>query len=103
MLNKEAVYAYPNPAKTEVSFHFDTGLALIDAEVEVSIFDISGRLVEKFSNSEVAADTQAGGYRVRWQLNGEKVASGVYIYVLNVRDPKTGEHARSIKKFAIIR
>lgn len=103
VLNKEAVYAYPNPARSEVSFHFDTSLALFEAEV--SVFDIAGRLVKNFSTADVLPDTQAagGGYRVRWQLAGEKIASGVYIYALNVKDPKTGEHARSIKKFAIIR
>ena len=103
VLNKDAVYAYPNPAKTEVSFHFDTGLALSEAAVEISVFDIAGRLVKKFSAPDAVVDTRAGGYCVRWQLSGEKVASGVYIYALNVKDPKTGEHERSIKKFAIIR
>jgi len=103
VLNKEAVFAYPNPAKNEVNFHFDTGLAILDTELEISVFDIAGRLVKKFSRVDVTVDTQAGGYRVNWQLRGEKVASGVYIYSLNVKDPQTGEHARSIKKFAIIR
>ena len=97
VLNKEAVYAYPNPARSEVSFHFDTSLALF--EVEVSVFDISGRLVKKFA----AYEPDAGAYRVSWQLAGEKVASGIYIYSLSIKDPKTGEHARVIKKFAIIR
>lgn len=103
VLDKDAVYAYPNPARTEVSFHFDTGLALADADLRVDVFDITGRLVKKFTTADAQADTTAGGYRVRWQLAGEKVASGVYIYSLNIKDPASGDHERSIKKFAIIR
>jgi hypothetical protein len=99
VLSKEAVYAYPNPAGSEVSFHFNTSLMVFEAEVNV--FDVAGRLVKKFSTADITNDTQ--GYRVRWRLSGEKVASGVYIFSLSVKDPKTGEHARSIKKFAIIR
>jgi len=102
VLNKEESYAYPNPATGEISFHFETNLAVFEAEIDV--FDIAGRLVRKFTAAEVSNDTQVGaGYRVRWLLSREKVASGVYIYMLNIKDPASGEHARVIKKFAIIR
>ncbi|MFA6435334.1 MAG: carboxypeptidase regulatory-like domain-containing protein [Elusimicrobiales bacterium] len=100
VLKKESVYAYPNPARREVSFHFDTSLAVFEAEL--SVFDIAGRLVKQFSTAEVSNDPH-GGYRVHWELAGGKAASGVYIYALNMKDPKTGDHARAIKKFAIIR
>ena len=102
VLNKEAVYAYPNPAGSEVSLHFETSLTPFEAEIHV--FDIAGRLVKKFPTAAVEQNYKGFGlHRIRWRLSGEKVASGVYIYVLNIKDPKTGERARSIKKFAIIR
>ena len=102
VLNKDEAYAYPNPASGEISFHFETDLTVFEAEI--SVFDIAGRLVKKFPAAEAASDTQVGaGYRFRWLFSREKVASGVYIYMLNIKDPATGERARIIKKFAIIR
>ncbi|HOW90615.1 MAG TPA: T9SS type A sorting domain-containing protein, partial [Elusimicrobiales bacterium] len=104
LLNKEAVYAYPNPARNEVSLHFETNFE--DFVAEIAVFDVGGRLVKKFSNSELQRNYDAPGsgkHRGYWPLKGDNVASGVYIWVLNIKNPLTEERERVIKKFAIIR
>lgn len=101
LLNKGRVYAYPNPANTVVNFHFEPSAASFEAEVEV--FDISGRLVRKLTN--VSNDLVVGGgtKKITWDLSGDKAASGVYLYILRVRDAAAGESEKVIKKFAVIR
>lgn len=100
LLSKAGVYAYPNPANTAVNFHFTSAAG----EAEVEVFDISGRLVKKLSN--VSADTVVPGVnskKIYWDLSGESIASGVYLYILRVRDSATGETEKVVKKFAVIR
>jgi len=97
---KAGVYAYPNPANTAVNFHFTSAAG----EAEVEVFDISGRLVKKLSN--VSADTVVPGVnskKIAWDMSGESIASGVYLYILRVRDSSTGETEKVVKKFAVIR
>ncbi len=104
LLNKDAVYAYPNPAESEVSLHFETNFT--DFVAEIAVFDVAGRLVKKISSSEIQRNYDAPGsgkHRGYWPLRGDKVASGVYIWVLNIKDPNSNDRERIIKKFAIIR
>ena len=102
LLDKAAVYAYPNPARSEVSLHFETNNP--DFVAEIAVFDVAGRLVKKFSNSDLQRDYDSPGrHRGHWPLKGDRVASGVYIWTLNIKNPKTDERERVIKKFAIIR
>ncbi len=59
----------PNPFNpvTRVSYHVPT-----DADVSVSIYDVSGRLLERLVNSRQAA----GDHTVEW--NASKASSGIY-------------------------
>ncbi len=98
-LDKGKVYVYPNPANTVVNFHFERPPGFDHAEVEV--FDIAGRLVSKLES--FSADTLVGGSKITWDLRSENVASGVYLYILRVRDSATGTTEKAIKKFAVIR
>ena len=100
LLDKSGVFAYPNPAKTAVNFHFAPSAVGFEAEVEV--FDISGRLVKTLKN--VSADLPAvGGSRITWELGREGIASGVYLYILRVRDLAGGADEKVVKKFAVLR
>ncbi|MBU2572870.1 MAG: carboxypeptidase regulatory-like domain-containing protein [Elusimicrobia bacterium] len=107
ILSKEAVYAYPNPARTAVNIHFETNLASqSDFEAEVSVFNIAGGLVKTFRAADVSPDTVAGGagsYKVAWNFSNEKVASGVYLYVVRLKYISTGKVEKVVKKLAIIR
>lgn len=101
LLNKDRVFAYPNPAAAEVHLHFEPSAAAYEAEAEV--FDVAGRLVKRLTVH--AADPAVGGAtrRFTWDLARDGAAPGVYIYVLRVRDSSSGETAKAVKKFAIIR
>ncbi|OGR58292.1 MAG: hypothetical protein A2X34_00635, partial [Elusimicrobia bacterium GWC2_51_8] len=101
LLDKDKVYAYPNPAGKIVNFHFSSSFEKDTFAAEVEVFDISGRLVKKLNN--VVSDSVAGGSKITWDMSAEKVASGVYIYILRLKDPATGDTEKAIKKFAIIR
>ncbi|MBI4350211.1 MAG: T9SS type A sorting domain-containing protein [Elusimicrobia bacterium] len=97
---KAGVYAYPNPANTAVNFHFTSAAG----EAEVEVFDISGRLVKKLTGA--TSDTVAPGVnskKIYWDMSGESIASGVYLYILRVRDTATGETEKVVKKFAVLR
>ncbi|MCU0372870.1 MAG: T9SS type A sorting domain-containing protein, partial [Ignavibacteria bacterium] len=62
---------FPNPFNPETKIKFDIP---VSSEVEIIIFDISGRKVSELVNSKL----NPGKYEVRW--SGENLASGVYFY-----------------------
>jgi len=104
LLNKDKVYAYPNPAGKIVNFHFYTSLAAGAFEAVVEVFDISGRLIktlDSYSADSVVGDS-GHGYVITWNMSGEKMASGVYVYILRVKNMSGGAE-KVIKKFAVIR
>lgn len=104
LVEKDTVFAYPNPANTAVNFHFVTPLSAGSFAAEVEVFDIAGRLVKRLSS--VTDDTVAAGgtgRKIHWDLSREKVASGVYIYILRIKNLSDGTTARVAKKFAVIR
>jgi len=78
---------YPNPFNPETWIPF--GLAE-GSEVVISIYDMAGRLVRMFDLGYI----EAGSYTTRSKAarwdgkneSGERVASGVYIYQLQVGD-----------------
>jgi len=74
---------YPNP------FNPDTWIPFVlseDSDVEIRIYDLSGRLVRRFDLGRLKAGRYIGmGRAVRWDgrnERGERVASGVYVAVL---------------------
>ncbi|MDA8243127.1 MAG: hypothetical protein M0025_03290 [Elusimicrobia bacterium] len=99
LLDKSGVYAYPNPARTQVSFHFAPSAVSFRAQVQV--FDIAGGLVKTLDN--VSPDTVAGGKKIAWDLAADGIAPGVYLYILRVQDASSGASAKVVKKFAVIR
>jgi hypothetical protein len=72
--------ATPNPAPRSVSIEFSLPR---DADVELSIYDVTGRLVR----SLIAEPLDAGDYTVSWNgrdESGRGVAAGSYFYQLDV-------------------
>jgi len=100
----EGVYAYPNPTKIgEITIRFYSGW--VNPEREIRIYNIAGELVKQV-NSEEIADNNAGIYKYNWNCtndSGNNVASGVYVYIVNVKNRETLETKSVTKKFAIIR
>ncbi len=66
--------AYPNPVSGQTTIEFGLPKA---AEVHLSVYDASGRLVTTLVNGRL----NAGIHRVTWNTDG-KIAAGVYFYKL---------------------
>jgi len=78
--NFELLQAYPNPfnATTTVSYRLPTA-----GTVDVSVFDVNGRLVAALSKGH----RDAGTYKVSW--NAENLASGLYLVRLVGKEVNT--------------
>ena len=103
LLADEQVFAFPNPAKNAVTLRFASTAFPLDASI--SIYDVTGALVRDFSNAEIQ-DMGGGLYHAAWDTtNGDhkRVASGVYLFAVKVRDTTTGARKSVVKKLAIIR
>ena len=97
LLNKDTVFAYPNPAKTVVNFRFTPAPNAFEAEVQV--FDIAGRLVKTLNGVE----PDGAAKKISWNIARERIASGVYLYILRLKNVSDGTTAKVVKKFAVIR
>ncbi len=103
LLAPETAYAFPNPARGPVTLRFESRVLPIEAVI--SIFDIAGQAVREFAGAELTSPTP-GVYHADWDLTnsrGEPVASGVYLFLVKVKNPVTGEVARTVKKVAVVR
>jgi hypothetical protein len=79
---------YPNPFNPTTTISFALPQA---SEVSLSIYNLSGQLVKKL----VAGEMNAGRHSLVWDATndrGERVASGVYLYVI-----KAGEFSAQRK------
>jgi len=80
--------ARPNPARagaTTISFELNA-----QEQVDLAIYDAQGRMVR----SLVAGTRSTGAHTVEWDgrdVGGQKVASGVYYYRIQVGDFRTGK------------
>jgi hypothetical protein len=75
--------AYPNPFNSTVSLYYTVQQS---GEVELAIYDLSGRLVERLASDRLAA----GDFKVIWDAEG--VGAGVYLVKL-----ETGEVQQTMK------
>jgi hypothetical protein len=83
---------FPNPFNSATRIRYDLPLL---SEVQIDIFDITGRLIKKL----VDGDFQAGIYFVDWDGEddwNEKVSSGIYFYQI-----RAGNFSQSIKMVLI--
>jgi len=104
MMPKEEVYNYPNPAKggsTTIRYY----CAYADPEAEIKIYNISGELVREVEDNEID-ETDAPIYRFLWDCensSGKEVASGIYIYMVEVKEKGGSESKKVVKRMAVIR
>jgi len=100
----EEVYNYPNPAKNVwTTIRYRCGYS--DPEAQIKIYNIVGELVRKVKDSEIDK-TDAPIYRFLWDCknnSGKEVASGVYIYIVEVKDKSGSGSKKVIKRMAMIR
>jgi len=102
-LPENEVWAYPNPCRdNEVVIRYYSDWA--NPEGVIKIYTITGEKVREAHSGEFSES--AGVYKFTWDLRNDsrkQVASGVYFYIVDVRDPATGEKRQVIKKLAVVR
>ncbi|MFQ6606109.1 MAG: FG-GAP-like repeat-containing protein [Fidelibacterota bacterium] len=84
---------YPNPFNPSTTINFSLSKA---GDVKLHIFDLTGRLI----NTLVSEFRPAGDYSVRWDgrdANGQVVASGTYLYKLQVNGATLSKQMTLIK------
>ena len=91
-------YNYPNPAPAgeytdRTIFRY---YVASDSDVRISIYDIAGHLVDSLET-----EARGGGYNeTEWNISG--IASGVYVYVIEIQ-PASGNKQIIEKKLAIVK
>jgi len=100
LLKADKVYAYPNPAGKTVKFHIGSDQPSLVKQV--TVFDITGRAIKEFNDADFSPVAGSYAWEAEWKIPS-KVASGVYLYITRVKLEATGEHKKTVKKFAIIR
>jgi len=87
---------YPNPFNPSTTIRYDIPVGKTSVPVQVFIYDIRGRLIEKLVDSE----KNPGRYQVHWNGRdgrGQSVASGGYLYRIDAGD------FSSTKKMVLVR
>ncbi len=82
------IKAFPNPFNPTVTFSINIPVNLTNSLVQLSVYDLQGRLVKKLINQNLSS----GNYLYRWDgknENGINVSSGVYLTNLQVADQIT--------------
>lgn len=98
------LFNYPNPFTTRTQFFFEHNQPGQPLEARILIYTVSGRLVQTLS-----APIQTGSNLSReivWDgldSYGDRLARGVYLYRLEVRNPLTGETAHAQEKLVLLR
>ena len=97
----ESISCTNNPATTETTFIVNHNFTGAEVEVEISVFDMSGR--ELWRHTESGTST-GSAYTVRWDLcadGGAKLQTGVYLYRASIGSDG-GERVSKAKKLIII-
>ena len=98
----DEIVAYPNPASSEVNINFKLTMS---ADVTLGIYNVRGELLYTDELQNVVGQQSATrNERFIWKCKnqtGERVASGVYIYILEAK--RKGETVRQTGKVAVVR
>ena len=92
-----------NPATTSTTFVIAHDRSGNNLDVEIEVFDISGRPVWKHSESGVAS---SGTYTVDWDLTGDgggRLSTGVYIYRVKIGGDGSGMVSKAKKLIIMTR
>ncbi len=98
LLKEGRSYAFPNPARNEVTFHIESDQPSLLKQV--TVFDLTGRAIKEVKDADFG--TGSGPWEAKWIIP-KNVASGVYLYAVRVKVEATGEYKKIVKKFAIVR
>lgn len=96
------ILVYPNPAREELFFttgHNHPGDLM---EIEIRIFDISGRVIKI-----IRTNSSSGGYQlpaIRWDCkndNGQRVSGGIYLFRITIRT-NDGQQATEAGRIVVL-
>lgn len=96
------VLNYPNPFTTHTQFYFEQNQAESVLQVQIQIFTISGKLVKTIHEMVNMSGFRSDG--IPWDGTddfGDKLAKGIYLYKIRVKD-SDGKYAEKIEKVVII-
>ncbi len=96
-------YAYPNPFVNSTTFRFEHNKPNQQLDIEIAIYNLSGKLVKRLSKSVFTAGNVAD--EISWDAKSdgnEKINSGVYIYSIKIRSALSGEAVINSGKLNIL-
>ncbi|MCX2742104.1 type IX secretion system sortase PorU [Pontibacter anaerobius] len=103
VLALEHVLNYPNPFSSETTFLFDHNRAGQDLDIQVQVYNISGKLVKTLQATSRSSKTRVA--EISWNGRNEyndMLTPGVYIYRVNVQSRQDGAKASKIEKLVIL-
>jgi hypothetical protein len=98
----ERVLNYPNPFTTHTDFYFEHNQSCEYLNVLIQVFTVSGKLAKTINTI-----SNTDGFRneaISWDGKddyGDKLATGVYVYKLSVRNP-AGDQVEKFEKLVIL-
>ncbi|WP_051313040.1 type IX secretion system sortase PorU [Sporocytophaga myxococcoides] len=102
-ISLEHILNYPNPFSTNTEFHFDHNRAGEDIDVMIQIYTVSGKLIKTISNRLFTSPSHVSG--IHWDGRddfGDKIGKGVYVYKLNVKSLRDGNHKFKYQKLVVL-
>ena len=101
------VYPYPNPMNTHTTFAFRVEGGRNEAlrDFTLRIYTLSGRLVRQLEDRHLDAPLRVGWNTLRWNgrdEDGDRVATGVYLYRVNIEGAETTFRG-DVEKISVIR
>ncbi|MDR1527648.1 MAG: type IX secretion system sortase PorU [Dysgonamonadaceae bacterium] len=94
------VRAVPNPAKEKTVFYLDHNRPESDLEIELRVYDLTGRAVWSHSETGSSRYSQA----IEWDLrngSGQRIAPGIYIYQAFIKTTG-GKEVTQSKKLIVL-
>ncbi len=101
------VYPYPNPMNTHTTFAFRVEGGRNEAlrDFSLRIYTLSGRLVRQLEDRHLDSPLRVGWNTLRWNgrdEDGDRVATGVYLYRVNIEGSETTFRG-DVEKISVIR
>ncbi len=98
-----SAYNRPNPFSSETWFEFNHNQANEKLDVEIEIYDLSGRKLAVLQQNNLSSSFYPAP--LRWDgtsADGRRLSGGIYIYRVQIKDAK-GQSASMVKKLVISR
>jgi flagellar hook assembly protein FlgD len=98
-----SAYNRPNPFSSETWFEFNHNQANETMDVEIEIYDLSGRKLAVLQQNNLSSSFYPAP--LRWDgtsADGRRLSGGIYIYRVQIKDAK-GQSASMVKKLVISR